>query len=60
MTKPVALPHVWTHGAGRHPTRDAECSCGAEMHDITPGKPPGWLGPVQGNYQRLKRFVEGK
>ena len=20
----------------------------------------GWLGPVQGNYQRLKRFVEGK
>lgn len=33
------LPHAWTHGAGRHPTRDAECSCGAEMHDITPGKP---------------------
>ena len=32
------LPHAWTHGAGRHPTRDAECSCGAGC-DITPGKP---------------------
>lgn len=36
-TKP--LPHAWTWGAGSHPTRDAECACGAEVHDVTPTKP---------------------
>ena len=30
------LPHAWTWGAGSHPTRDAECACGAEVHDIKP------------------------
>ena len=34
MTKP--LPHAWTWGAGYHRTRDAECPCGAEVHDIKP------------------------
>ena len=33
------LPHAWTWGAGYHCTRDAECACGAEVHDVTPTKP---------------------
>jgi len=26
--------HAWVHGLGYHPTRDAECACGVEVHDI--------------------------
>jgi len=24
--------HAWVHGLGYHPTRDAECACGIEVH----------------------------
>ena len=57
MTKPTPKP--------KKPRRKsaAEQKLAAVLADLAPllaYLQSGWLGPVQGNYQRLKRFVEGK